>query len=215
MSRNRRNAPHERRSSTDLAQGLINDVLRMKLGRSQREALRTELASKIPDRLPKGMALADIIEVYGLAHWFRHYKRTSEFWVRLDGTEQRVTCLDIRTADRCMVVVDQQGQRRELFLDTPEAVREVEDDEERRLRKLEDSVARLDDQLKSLDARQENLQKQLEVTQFKIGKVRKARDRLRSGVEELTSLFDQRRNAYKRAIGPITDEDLKSDSTSA
>lgn len=206
---NRRSSPQERKHEGTLAQKLLSTVLRQKLGRSQREALRTELASKVPERLPKGMSLSDIIEVFGLAHWARHYKRTQEFWVPLDGASQRVTCLEIRAADRCMVVLDRKGQRREVHLDTPEAIRAVEDDEERRLRKLEAAIENLDEHLKSLDARQENLQKQLEVTSFKIQKVRKARDRLRAGVEELTSLFDSRRNAYKRAIGPITLEDLR------
>jgi hypothetical protein len=210
MTNDRRNNPQPRRSTAprELAQALMNDVLRTKIGRSQRDALRVELKAAVPARLPKGMTLAALIEIFSLSHWFKHYKRTREFWVHLDGKEERVTCLDIRPADRCMVVLDRNKARREIIFDTSESVAQVEDDDGRRLRRLLQAVEKLDAHLVALDARQENLQKQMEVTGFKIQKVRKTRDRLRTGVEELTSLFDDQRNSYKKAIGPVTPEDL-------
>jgi len=192
-----------RKVQDDFPQMLLNSVLREKIGRSQQAYLLAELTAKVPARLPEGMTMSDVIEVFSLAHWFKHYKRTREFWLKLDGEVQRVTCLEIRPADRCMVVLDKNKTRREVVLDSPEAISNVEDDDQRRLRKLLTAVERLDARVEVLHERQENIQQQLDVTAFKLMRVEKSRDRLRAGAEELQRLFDEKRNAYRRAIGPL------------
>jgi len=198
--------------STDLPGALVNEVLKMNIGQSQEEALRTELCSKVK-HIPKGLTVTDIIEIWSLNHWFKHYKKGNQFWVPLDGKKQRVTCLEINAVDRCMVVIDQENRRRELYLDTKEVIEQIQDDESRRIQRLSEAQERLDGHGAALDARLDSLQKALEVTRFKIQKFKKARTRLREGVDELKGLFDERRHKFSKVLGtdiPTKEEMLDS-----
>lgn len=204
----------------DFAGALLNTALHMKIGKSRRDAMITEMAASMQNaqlvRNPDHISEEDIETVkatFDLYHFLRHYYRKGrEYWALLgeeEGQRIPVTCLEIKPAEKCMTVLDRDNQEHEIFFNNKEEVEyRVEDVEQREIRKLHAELARQEGELHRLKGRLDSVLKQVEVTEHKINREHRKRARVVERLMELQKAYDDRRHKFSRTVGPVTREEL-------